>query len=99
MDIEELFWEFNDREDDEAWFYSSPGPVNESGHPTTLILLLERIGGEIARCEYRPAPDLQGWKVTMWPRDPFYPSLPLLVIHWIWRTQWQTPSAPCASTA
>lgn len=76
MEIEELFWELNAKTDHDAWFYSAPGPVNESGQPTTLMLLLDRAGGEIARCEYSPNPELRGWRVTTWSRGPFYPSLP-----------------------
>lgn len=76
MDIEELFWELNDREDHSVWFYPTPGPVNRSGQPTTLMLLLDRDGGEIARCQYSSDPDLHGWRVTIWPRGPFYSSLP-----------------------
>lgn len=76
MEIEELFWELCDREDHDAWFYPATGPVTGSGQATTLMLLLDRDGGEIARCQYSPDPDMQGWSVTMWPRGPFYPSLP-----------------------
>lgn len=76
MEIEELFWELNDRKDQDAWFYHTTGPVTESGRPTTLLLLLDRDGGEIARCQYSPDPSLQGWRVTLWPRGPFFPSLP-----------------------
>ena len=76
MEIEELFWELEDREDQDAWFYHTTGPVTGNGRPTTLLLLLDRNGGEIARCQYSPDPSLQGWGGTLWPRGPFFPSLP-----------------------
>jgi len=76
MDIEELFWELNDRQDHDAWFFTASGPVNTNGQPTTLMLLLDSDGGEIARCQYSPDPELRGWSVTTWPRGPFFPSLP-----------------------
>ncbi|WP_144274064.1 hypothetical protein [Raoultella planticola] len=76
MEIEDLFWELKDRTDQDAWFYPTTGPVMANGRTTTLMLLLDREGGEIARCQYSPDPSLQGWRVTTWPRGPFFPSLP-----------------------
>lgn len=53
MEIKELFRELSDTTDRDAWFYSAPRPVSESGQPTTLMLLLDRAGGEIARSMIR----------------------------------------------
>ncbi|SNY79792.1 hypothetical protein [Enterobacter sp. CC120223-11] len=76
MDIEDLFCELCERQDQDAWFHSVTGPVNEEGQPTTLMLLLDRDGWEIARCQYSPDPELRGWRVTLWPTGPFFRSLP-----------------------
>lgn len=76
MDIQELCDELVSDGYRDVWFFRTDGLKDDDGNVMALNLLLDGKGQEVARHFYPPGQPGTGWEMTLWPRGPFFSSLP-----------------------